>query len=423
MSVAGATMADMDPSTLSADVLSTFGVATQSWFRDAFASPTAAQSAAWASIRAGGHTLLVAPTGSGKTLAAFLTSLDRLAARPPDEVARVRELRKVQVLYISPMKALASDVQRNLTAPLRGISLASERLGLPTPDITVGIRSGDSTSTERRQLVAHPPDVLITTPESLFLLLSSQAHTMFDQLHTVIIDEVHALAGTKRGIHLQLSLERLEAMAVSSFQRIGLSATVNPAAVVARFLAGDRPVDVLQPTPDKQWQLSVEVPVEDMTDLAMAPDGVGAPEGDGAREPNRSIWPFLEQRLLQVIDSHRTTLCFVNSRRVAERLTAHLNELHAARLGADLDQNAPPPAQVMAQSGASVGLDEAQWPVIARAHHGSVSKDRRTEIEADLKKAGWQKSEQHDFLPYQHFLIFTPVRPAPEPISDVDRPR
>lgn len=372
-------MADMNFTTAGPDVLSRFGAPTQSWFRDAFEAPTPAQVAAWSSVLAGRNTLLVAPTGSGKTLAAFLASLDRLAARPAEQVDRARRERKVQVLYISPMKALASDVARNLTAPLRGISLAAERLGLAAPDITVAIRSGDSTSTQRRQLVAHPPDVLITTPESLFLLLSSQAHTMFSELHTVIIDEIHALAGTKRGVHLQLSLERLEAMTPTPFQRIGLSATVNPASVVARFLAGDRPIDVLEPTPDKNWQLSVEVPVEDMTDLSLPTDA------DGTNEPNRSIWPFLEQRLLDLIDSHRTTLCFVNSRRVAERLTAHLNELHAARLGAELDPDAAPPAQVMAQSGASLGVDETEWPVIARAHHGSVSKERRAEIESDLK--------------------------------------
>lgn len=371
-------MSGMDSSPADNDILAGFDAPTRTWFRDAFEAPTPAQRAAWSSIRAGQHTLLVAPTGSGKTLAAFLSSLDRLAARTPAELASARDKGKVQVLYISPMKALASDVQRNLTAPLRGISLAAERLGAAVPDITVGIRSGDSTSAQRRQLVAHPPDVLITTPESLFLLLSSQSHRMFDELHTVIIDEIHALAGTKRGVHLQLSLERLEAMGVAPFQRIGLSATVKPAATVARFLAGNRAVDILEPTPDKRWKLSVEVPVADMTDLALPTDG------DGTPEPNRSIWPFLERRLLDLIHAHRTTLCFVNSRRVAERLTAHLNELHAEGLGAIPDRDAGP-AQIMAQSGASAGVDESEWPVIARAHHGSVSKERRAEIETDLK--------------------------------------
>ncbi|MGA4668254.1 DEAD/DEAH box helicase [Propionibacteriaceae bacterium Y1923] len=369
----------IEPTT--ADALAGFSAPTKAWFSDSFAAPTAAQSAAWSSIGAGKHTLLVAPTGSGKTLAAFLSSLDRLSARSTDEVADAREHGKVQVLYVSPLKALASDVARNLTAPLRGIQVAAERLGSPSPDITVAIRSGDSSAAQRRQLAAHPPDVLITTPESLFLMLSSQSKDMFDELGTVIVDEVHALAGTKRGVHLQLSLERLDQLGGRGFQRIGLSATVEPPAQVARFLAGDRPVEVLQPAPDKQWDLSLEVPVEDMTDLALPP---GSSE-EGAGEPNRSIWPFIEQRLLQLIDAHRTTLCFVNSRRVAERLTAHLNELHAARLGADLDQHPVPPAEVMAQSGASLGIDQEQWPQVARAHHGSVSKQRRAEIEQDLK--------------------------------------
>lgn len=378
MSVRGATMAGMDHEPEAVAALAGFSAPVQSWFANSFMAPTAAQALAWASIQAGHHALLVAPTGSGKTLAAFLSSLDRLSRRSEDEVTRTRRQRKVQVLYISPLKALASDVQRNLTAPLRGIELAAGRLGRPFSPITVGIRSGDSTATERRRLVAHPPDILITTPESLFLLLSSQSREVLDEVHTVIVDEVHALAGSKRGTHLQLSLERLEAAAAAPFQRIGLSATVNPPSAVARFLAGDRPVDVLQPPSEKQWDLAVEVPVEDMTDLALPADA------EGRAEPNRSIWPFLEQRVLELIDAHRTTLCFVNSRRVAERLTAHLNELHAERLGSPVDEHPAQPAQVMAQSGVALGVDESA-PVIARAHHGSVSKERRAEIEGDLK--------------------------------------
>ncbi|MGA4507647.1 DEAD/DEAH box helicase [Propionibacteriaceae bacterium G1746] len=360
------------------DVLQTFSEPVRAWFSDAFDAPTQAQVSAWRAIDQGQHCLLVAPTGSGKTLAAFLSSIDRLSTRPDVEVARQRAARKVQVLYISPLKALASDVQRNLTAPLRGVELAAQRLGVASPGITVASRSGDSTAAERRQLVAHPPDILITTPESLFLLLSSQSHTIFDELTTVIVDEVHALAGTKRGVHLQLSLERLEALVGRPFQRIGLSATVNPPGTVARFLAGGRNVAVLQPGSAKQWQLSVQVPVEAMTDLSL-------PSDDGATDPNRSIWPFLEQRLFELITAHRTTLCFVNSRRVAERLTAHLNELHAIDLGADDPGDVPPPARVMGQSGASAGFEGTNFPVIARAHHGSVSKERRTEIESDLK--------------------------------------
>lgn len=364
------------------DPLAGFSAPVGSWFRDAFAAPTSAQVAAWRALQRDHHALLIAPTGSGKTLAAFLASLDRLATRSPDDVRDVRQRRKVSVLYISPLKALASDVQRNLTAPLRGIQLAAERHDLPSPNVTVGVRSGDTPPAERRRLLEHPPDILITTPESLFLLLSSQAAQTLDEVHTVIVDEIHALAGTKRGVHLQLSLERLDAARNPGFRRIGLSATVSPAERVARFLGGSRPVDVLSPSADKAWDLRVELPVPDLTDLALPPDD------GGDQPPNASVWPHLERRVLELVDQHRTTLCFVNSRRVAERLTAHLNEAHAARLGVVADEAQPAtrtPAQVMAQSGSSAGVDPSVAPVIARAHHGSVSKERRLEIESDLK--------------------------------------
>ena len=383
-----------------ADSLAGFSLPTRAWFSDAFASPTEAQQLAWASILADQHTLLVAPTGSGKTLAAFLTSIDRLASRTPAQVAEARNAGHVSVVYVSPLKALANDVQRNLTAPLRGIQLAAQRLGAASPDISVAIRSGDSTAQERRALVAHPPDILITTPESLFLLLSSTHTAMFSAVTTIIVDEIHALAGTKRGAHLQLSLERLAQLRAGHvregktfggktlggqtfeqpLQRIGLSATVQPPERVARFLAGTSPVDIAISSSEKQWDLRVEVPVEDMTNLALEPD-----PDTGEAPPNQSIWPFLEQRVLELIDQHRTTLCFVNSRRVAERLTARLNELHAQRLGAEVDEKeSGPPAAIMAQSPSTVALD-GEWPVIARAHHGSVSKERRASIEAALK--------------------------------------
>lgn len=365
------------------DPLAGFSPPVRRWFSDSFSAPTRAQSAAWEAINGGHHALLVAPTGSGKTLAAFLSALDRLACRPDEEVRRVRAERKTSVLYISPLKALASDVQRNLTAPLRGIEVAARALGRPLPDITVGLRSGDTPSTERRKLVQQPPDILITTPESLFLMLSSRGRETLDQLDAIIVDEIHALAGTKRGAHLQLSLERLDDVKTRSgrpgFQRIGLSATVSPAERVARYLVGNRPIDILQPMPDKQWDLRVETPVPDLTDLALPP----GPEGAHS-EPNNSIWPHIEKRVLELVDAHRTTLVFVNSRRVAERLTAHLNELHAERLGIPTDDHEPP-AMVMAQSGSSGSMDGTGAPVIARAHHGSVSKERRLEIESALK--------------------------------------
>ena len=208
--------------------------ATREWFEAAFAAPTAAQAGAWQAIGAGRNALVVAPTGSGKTLAAFLWSLDRLAREPPPAEPRQR----CRVLYVSPLKALAVDVERNLRAPLTGIRHAADRLGLPPPDITVGMRTGDTPADERRAFARTPPDILITTPESLFLLLTSAARESLRGVETVIVDEVHAVAATKRGAHLALSLERLDALLPKPAQRIGLSATVRPIDEVARFLGG-----------------------------------------------------------------------------------------------------------------------------------------------------------------------------------------
>src|ERR687884_259596 len=188
-------------------VLERFGPATRAWFETAFAAPTPAQAGAWEAVSAGSHALVVAPTGSGKTLAAFLWSLDRLAAEPPADPAR-----RCRVLYVSPLKALAVDVERNLRTPLAGIRQAAARLGLAVPDITVGMRTGDTPADERRQFARTPPDVLVTTPESLFLLLTSAARESLRGVETVIVDEVHAVAGTKRGAHLAVSLERLDAL-------------------------------------------------------------------------------------------------------------------------------------------------------------------------------------------------------------------
>ncbi|WP_433537571.1 Lhr family helicase [Micromonospora sp. CA-249363] len=305
-------------------VLGEFGPATRAWFDAAFAAPTAAQTGAWRSVSAGRNALVVAPTGSGKTLAAFLWSLDRLAREPAPTEARQR----CRVLYVSPLKALAVDVERNLRAPLAGIRQAATRLGVPPPDITVGMRTGDTPADERRAFARTPPDILITTPESLFLLLTSAARDSLRGVQTVIVDEVHAVAGSKRGAHLALSLERLDELLPTPAQRIGLSATVRPIDACARFLGGARPVDVVQPRTAKTIEVSVQVPVEDMTRL----DEQEQPPEDslGGPGPRRaSIWPAVEERVFSLIGQHRSTIVFTNSRRSAERLCARLNELAA----------------------------------------------------------------------------------------------
>jgi ATP-dependent Lhr-like helicase len=368
-----------------------FGAATRAWFEAVFAAPTAAQSGAWAAISKGLHALVVAPTGSGKTLAAFLWALDRLTHEATPEPAK-----RCRVLYISPLKALAVDVERNLRAPLTGMKHAAARLGLPAPDITVGMRTGDTPADERRAFTRRPPDILITTPESLFLLLTSQARESLRYVETIIVDEVHAVAGTKRGAHLALSLERLDALLAKPAQRIGLSATVEPVEMTARFLGGASRVEVVQPKSAKTIEVLVEVPVEDMTAL-----DEGRPDDEGPRRA--SIWPAVEQRIYDLIQQHRSTIVFANSRRGAERLCARLNELSLVP-AESLSKSLPPndsgpqslaeivdgerdfprlaqPAQVMAQSGASHGAPG----LIARAHHGSVSKEERKQIEEQLK--------------------------------------
>jgi ATP-dependent Lhr-like helicase len=350
--------------------LDQFSEPTRAWFRAAFAEPTPAQAGAWEAIAQGRHALVVAPTGSGKTLSAFLWAVDRLLTQP-------RQQRGTRVLYVSPLKALAVDIERNLRSPLVGIRQTGERLGATLPEVTVGIRSGDTPAAERRTLARTPPDILITTPESLFLMLTSQARESLRQVETVIVDEVHAVAGGKRGVHLGLTLERLDALLPKPAQRIGLSATVRPLDEVARFLGGTAPVEIVAPPAVKQWDLKVVVPVEDMT----AP----APYDDSGEETNgrdaASIWPHVENHVADLIGQHRSTIVFANSRRLAERLTARLNEIAAERAGLDPATDASP-AQVMAQSGASSGAEA----VIAKAHHGSVSKEQRALIEDDLKR-------------------------------------
>src|SRR5215469_10446423 len=249
---------------MSTDPLAGFSEPTASWFRDAFAEPTGAQAGAWRAIRNGEHALVIAPTGSGKTLAAFLWAIDKLATEPLPAQAADR----CRVLYISPLKALAVDIERNLRSPLAGVSQAMRRLGHPEPEVRVGVRTGDTAADERRQLASRPPDILITTPESLFLLLTSRAREGLRGVRTVIIDEVHALAGGKRGAHMALSLERLDALRGGRpAQRVGLSATVRPAQEVAAFLGGALPVTVVTPPSNKRLDLRIVVPVEDMSDL------------------------------------------------------------------------------------------------------------------------------------------------------------
>lgn len=361
------------------DALRAFTPATAEWFRESFAAPTAAQAGAWRSIAQGRNTLVVAPTGSGKTLSAFLWALDRLAGRPGP--AQSDGPRGTSVLYVSPLKALAVDVERNLRAPLAGIARVRERRGEPAPAVTVGLRSGDTTAQQRRQLVRTPPDILITTPESLFLMLTSQARESLAQVHTVIVDEVHAVAGTKRGTHLALSLERLDDLLEEPAQRIGLSATVEPAQEVAAFLGGPRPAAVVRPPSQKEFELTVTVPVPDMTELDVIRDGA---EESGAPAQQGSLWPHVEASIVELVERHRSTIVFANSRRLAERLTARINELAAGvGAGAGAPNPAVPggsPAQLLA-SGQTHGAEA----VLARAHHGSVSKEQRAIIEDDLK--------------------------------------
>ncbi|OEJ94111.1 ATP-dependent helicase [Streptomyces thermolilacinus] len=353
--------------------LDSFSPATRRWFTGAFRAPTAAQEGAWRAIGAGSDVLVVAPTGSGKTLAAFLAALDRLASTPPPAEAKKR----CRVLYVSPLKALAVDVERNLRSPLTGIRQEAVRLGLPEPEVRVGIRSGDTPAAERRSLATRPPDILITTPESLFLMLTSATRDALAGVETVILDEVHAVAGTKRGAHLALSLERLDELLPRPARRIGLSATVRPVDEVARFLSPQRRVEVVQPPSGKEFDLSVVVPVEDLGELGGSP----ASDAGGAPAEKPSIWPHVEERIADLVQGHRSTIVFANSRRLAERLCNRLNEIAYERATGEALPDDASPAELMAQSGAAKGAP----PLLARAHHGSVSKEQRALVEEDLK--------------------------------------
>jgi ATP-dependent Lhr-like helicase len=403
-------------------VLERFSQPTRDWFRGAFAEPTAAQAGAWDAVSTGRHALVVAPTGSGKTLAAFLWALDRITAEPP--TADADPLQRCQVLYVSPLKALATDVERNLRSPLVGVRQAATRRGVELPDVRVGVRTGDTPPNERRAFATKPPDILITTPESLFLVLTSGARAGLSGVRTVILDEIHAVAGTKRGAHLAVSLERLDALldrpdGPGPAQRVGLSATVTPVDRVAAFLAGGRaPADggrevvVVQPPSTKEIRVDVVVPVPDLTDLGapLPDDGTRPPrateragaddlpplapgEADltgqaaGSGAPRPSIWPHVEERVVDLVADHRSTLVFTNSRRGAERLTARMNEVWAERQGEDVpDPGTLWAAQVTAQSGTAVGVDARDAEtIIARAHHGSMSRAERTRTESELK--------------------------------------
>ena len=300
------------------DSLAVFSPETRAWFEQAFAGPTPAQERGWPAIARGGNTLIQAPTGSGKTLAAFLYGIDRLNAEPGEGL---------RLLYVSPLKALNYDIERNLRGPLAGLR----------SELRVGVRTGDTPQKERAAMVRKPPDILITTPESLFLLLTSRARETLRSVETVIVDEVHAVAGTKRGAHLALSLERLDRLVGKPVQRVGLSATQRPLEEIGRFVSGGREIELVDAGRAKELDLKVVVPLDDM------------------REPEeqQSIWPSIYPEILELVRAHRSTIVFVNNRRLAERLALRLNELAEEE--------------------------------IARAHHGSLAREQRTEVEELLK--------------------------------------
>ncbi len=363
-------------------MLAVFHPAVQEWFASSFPAPTMAQQKGWAAIAGGHSTLILAPTGSGKTLAAFLWCINRLMFEPVPE-----KMQRCRVLYVSPLKALAVDVERNLRAPIIGISNAAQRLGSSFVVPAVGIRSGDTPAQERARFARNPSDILITTPESLYLLLTSNARETLRSVDTVIVDEIHALVPGKRGVHLALSLERLGALSERPLQRIGLSATQNPLEEVAHFLGGVestskekpkasrsktangaseidsefedqqqtltfRKVEIVDAGEIKRLRLKIEVPVEDMAKMGIPSQSLSS--GPAAQSPKRtSIWTAIHPRLLKLIQSHQSTLIFVNSRRIAERLSGALNDLAGENL--------------------------------VRAHHGSVALAKRQEIEDSLK--------------------------------------
>ena len=371
---------------MASDPLASFNPGVREWFERSFERPTEAQAQAWPRIAAGENVLVSAPTGSGKTLAAFLWALDSFVSRPPDGERRTR------LVYVSPLKALSYDVEKNLRAPLKGIG----------GDVSVAIRTGDTPQKERAAMLRKPPDVLITTPESLYLMLTSRAREFLVDTEAVIVDEIHAVARTKRGAHLALTLERLEELAGRPLQRIGLSATQRPLEEVGRFLVGTgRECTVIDAGIRKPLDLKIHVPVEsmrepdahDVTDPAYGGQGTAAGGGDlvgeglGGTAPDaatsRSIWPAIYPELLRLIKEHRSTIVFVNSRRGAERLAVRLNELaaeEAEESGATARGNG-----ARADGGLAAGEGEPVY--IARAHHGSLAREERLVVE-DLLKSG-----------------------------------
>jgi ATP-dependent Lhr-like helicase len=319
--------------------LDVFTPETRAWFEGAFAGPTPAQELGWPTIASGRHTLIQAPTGSGKTLAAFLYGIDRLTAEDGEGL---------RLLYVSPLKALNYDIERNLRGPLAGLG----------SKLRVAVRTGDTPQRERAAMLREPPDILITTPESLFLMLTSRAREMLASVRTLVLDEVHAVAATKRGAHLALSVERLDRLTGEPVQRVGLSATQRPLEEIGRFVSGGRPIELVDAGRAKELDLRVVVPLEDM------------------REPGEqsSIWPSIYPEILKLVEEHRSTIVFVNNRRLAERLALRLNEL-ASGVGRAGEAGT-----------ASNSASQATPSVLARAHHGSLAREQRLEVEELLKR-------------------------------------